>query len=88
MTSTGKGEARPPAVRVKNRDVPTDPDLLRARRIEQADFAVASAERKIAKQEQHLADAQDKGKQQRQRGHLKAAQEALAQATAVRKELG
>lgn len=88
MTSTGTGKARSPAVSVVNNDVPTDPVALAALRIEQADAAVASAERKVAKQEAHLAAAEGKGKKDRQRGHLKAAQEALAQAIAQRKELG
>jgi hypothetical protein len=59
-------------VHVVNHDVPTDPDALKATRIEQADAAVASAKAKVERQQQHL----------------KAAKEALAQATAARKELG
>lgn len=88
MTIVGTGQSRPPAVSVVDHDVPTDPARLRATRIEQADAAVASAERKVAKQEGQLIDARRKGKQERIRGHLKAAHEALAQATAARKELG
>jgi|GEM_PF-3871710 len=86
-TSTGTGVVRPPAVSVVNHDVPTDKKQLRALRITQADAAVASAERAVARLTELLASA-PKGKQARQRGHLKVAQEALAQATAARKELG
>lgn len=60
------------SVEVVDHDVPTDPDALAATRIEQADAAVDSAKAKVAKQT----------------AHLKAAKEALAQATAARKELG
>lgn len=59
-------------VAVVNNDVPTDPDELKAKRAEQADAAVASAQSKVERQQQHLKDAK----------------EALAQAKAARKELG
>lgn len=59
-------------VEVVNNDVPTDPKELSKLRKEQADAAVASAKSKVAKQKKHLA----------------AAEKALAQATAARKELG
>ena len=60
------------SVAVVNNDVPTDPVALKALRQEQADAAVESAKAKVAKAKQHL----------------EAAKEALAQATAARKELG
>lgn len=59
-------------VEVVNNDVPTDPAVLEKLRKTQADAAVASAKSKVAKQKKHLA----------------AAEKALAQATAARKELG
>ena len=86
MTSTGTGSSKPPAVAVVNHAPPTDPAALAAALIEQADAAVASAEAKVAKQEQHVAAAEG-DKKKRQQEHLKAAKEALAQATAARKEL-
>lgn len=60
------------SVAVVNNDVPTDPEALKTLRQEQADAAVESAKAKVAKAKQHL----------------EAAKEALAQATAARKELG
>jgi hypothetical protein len=58
-------------VAVVNHDVPTDPVALAAKRKEQAASAVASAKAKVVKAE----------------AHLKAAQEALAQALAEQKGL-
>jgi len=83
----GKGASHAPAVGVVNHDVPTDPARLRATRIEQADAAVASAQAKVDRQKAHVASSTG-DKQDKQRAHLEAAQEALAQATAARKELG
>lgn len=59
-------------VEVVNNDVPTDVAALEKLRKQQADAQVDSAKAKVKKAKQHLKDA-DK---------------ALAQATAVRKELG
>lgn len=87
MTSSGKGKASKPTVKVVNNAPPTDPDKLRELRIEQADAAVASAEAAVARLTA-LLEAVPTEKKARQRGHLKAAKEALAQATAARKELG
>jgi len=87
MKPAGSGSARTPTVAVVNNDVPTDPAALKAKQREQADAAVASAEAKVKRQKQHLASA-SKDKKPRQRAHLAGAQEALAQATAQRKELG
>lgn len=60
------------SVSVVNHDLPTDPDELMGRRRVQRTAAVAAAKAKVLKATAHLA----------------AAKEALAQATAARKELG
>lgn len=86
MTATATGSSRPPAVKVENHAPPTDPDVLHGTRVQQADAAVASAEAKVERQEQHVAVTSG-AKKKRQSEHLKAAKEALAEAIAARKEL-
>jgi len=87
MNSSGKGKASKPTVKVVNHAPATDPVRLRATRIEQADAAVVSAEAAVTRLTA-LLEAVPSGKKARQRDHLKVAKEALAQATAARKELG
>jgi len=81
------GSAQPPMVSVVNHDVPTDPVALRAKRLEQAEAAIAAARSKIERQEQHLAAAVNKAKKDRAKSHLAAAKKALAQATAHKESI-
>lgn len=87
MKTSGTATVLGSMVSVVNHDAPTDPVKLRKRLIAAADAAVKSVETKVERQKQHLATAAKDGKA-RQRAHLKGAEEALAQATAARKELG
>lgn len=84
--SAGAGKAFRPTVSVVNHDVPSDPIERRALALAQADRAIEGARLKIERQKQHLATAV-KGKQERQRAHLKGAQEALAQAIAAKESI-
>lgn len=84
--ASGAGSAHNPTVAVVNHDVPSDPDELRQRRIDDADANIASIHLKIKRQKEHLAGA-TKAKKERQREHLAGAEKALAQAIAARKEL-
>ena len=85
--ASGTGTAFGATVSVVNHDVPTDPVALAARRREQAEAAVESARRKVERQQQHVAAAETDEKRAKQEAHLAAAQEALAQALAEQKGL-
>jgi hypothetical protein len=84
--SSGAGKASTPAVIVVNHAEPTDQRKLHGLRMKQADAAVAAAEAAVDRATEHLEEA-PKEKKTRQRAHLKGAKDALAQATAARKEL-
>ncbi len=84
--ASGKGEALHPMVMVVNHDVPTDPKVMAQRYRDQAAAAVKSAEVKVERQQQHLADATGKKKAKVEK-HLKAAEAELASALAEQKGL-
>ena len=90
----GTGAAFNPTVRVENNTAPTDPaDIAayqarrKAEAKEQAQRNVDGAKAKVAKAKAHLAGAETPEKQERQRAHLKGAEEALATALAEQKGL-
>jgi hypothetical protein len=84
----GTGNANDLRIEVVNNDVPSDPVQQLADRIAQADAEIESCRAKVARQKEHLTAAATAAKKERQRQHLAGAEDALAQAIAVRKELG
>lgn len=81
-----RGAAHDARVEVVNHDRPTDPDALRALRIQQAEDAVAAAQAKVDKQRRFVETAPD-SRADRARAHLKGAEKALADAIATQQRL-
>ena len=90
---TGAGTAYNPMVKIENNTAPTDPAVIARIKVErraaaraQAQRAVEAAQAKVKVMEAHLAGAETEDKRERQRAHLKGAQEALAAALAEQKK--
>jgi hypothetical protein len=81
MKAGATASAHTAMVEVIDHDVPTDPLKLRKLRLAQADHAIASAQHKIDKLSGFITLA-PKGHKAKQQAHLRAAEQALAEAIA------
>lgn len=86
MKPEASGSAHTAMIEVVDHAPPTDPKKLRAKRLKQADAAIASAKAKIVKQRKHVSNA-PYGRKTAQRAHLKGAEQALAEAIAAKERI-
>jgi hypothetical protein len=86
MKAGATASAHTAMIKVVDHDVPTDPVKLRKLRLAQANDAIAAARRKIDKLTGFIRVA-PRGHKAKQQAHLRAAEQALAEAIAHKEGL-